>query len=43
MAGKERSTMHPPLIDSDRCWGGHGTNGSVMVALQWPNTRVSSD
>ena len=34
MAGRERSTTHPPLTDCDRRCGGHGTNGSERVPLQ---------
>ena len=34
MAGREWSATHPPLTDSDRCCGGHGTNESEMVPRQ---------
>lgn len=41
MAGRERSATHPPLTDSDRYCGGHGTNGSEMVSCSGPSLAVA--
>lgn len=36
MAGKERSTMQPPLIESDRCWGGQAQAGRQWFPCNGP-------